>query len=596
MTNFTGTFRGDAVPSLSSRPAAEVYTNHDVLYRGYIANVDALIREAKKRGEAPVDLADGELFARAYQWWGRNLQTHVLGEFAVCVFDRKNARLLLTHDALGLVPLFYLQGPDGLKFASHLDDLAGLSGVRELDEEYIADYITTANVISTRTPYVNVHRLAPGHSLYWENGKSVVCRTWDITRIQAITLDSDEEYEAHFRSLLRQGVQAALRCKRKAWSELSGGLDSSSVVSMAAHSNPGRLEAISIVHSASKSADESAWMKVVVGEFSLPWHRLDGDETRPFSELPRQFCAEPLNALPNSGLFRRYNALAKSHDVGVILSGHGGDQVFCGGSPRPYFLADLLPLRPGRFFRELHDWQTHDPARRSLLYHCLNNVLRPSFHYWTRRSLFSPAATVPPPWVRPDYSRTMSLQDRAAVQTAPRCRSIGQQYSLELIWRSGFPAGDDSTQVFAYRYPLFYRPLVEFMLAIPWEQKLQPYQDRYLQRRALRGILPEPIRQRRNKGEPAEAEIEGLRNASPWTDLLLDNPRVVERGYVDPVLWHEAVNQAKFGRIGSMRHFLATATTEIWLRQLDASQHSTVHADANSCPDSDHALASNTSS
>ena len=152
---------------------------------------------------------------------------------------------------------------------------------------------------------------------------------------------------------------------------------------------------------------------------------------------------------------------------------------------------------------------------------------------------------------------------------APRCRSVGEQYFAERIWRSQFTAGDECTQPFEFRYPLLYRPLVEFMLAIPWEQRLQPGQDRYLQRRALKGILPEMVRQRKDKAGPAEAELEGLRNKSPWTDLFLIRPRIVERRYVDARLWREAVNQARFGRIASMRHFVATATMEVWLRQLE---------------------------
>lgn len=587
MKRFVGRLIGLETPSLHAQPAPEVYDGFSVLYRGYIANLPALIEEFKKRGEVLNDASDGQLFAKAYHWWGEELQSHVLGEYAVAVFNKQSSSLFLTHDSLGLVPLFYSQRSHSFAFSSHLDDLALLGPIDDLDEQYIADYLATCSVISARTPYIDIRRLLPGQSLHWINRHMSVRKTWDITRIQPIILGSDEEYEERLRVLLRAGVTAALRSNGKVWSDLSGGLDSSSVVSVAAQSGARQLSAVSIIHTSSTSADESEWMKVVVRQYALPWHTIDADESRPFSELPQGFCAEPISAMPAAGLFRRYQALAACNGVRVILTGYGGDQVFCGDSPKPYYLADSLPFQLGCLFTALRAWQASDPAKRSLTYHFLKNVLRPSLCYWARRSLSSPEATALPSWICPEYLRAMHLNKRSVHQVAPRCRSVGQQYLAERIWRSGFTAGDECTQPFEFRNPLLYRPLVEFMFAIPWEQRLQPGQDRYLQRRALKGILPEPVRQRKDKAGPAEAEIEGLRNGSPWTELFLTRPRVVERRYVDAHLWREAVNQARFGRIISMRHFVATATMEVWLRQLEQVRRATT---LKYCPGEDACL------
>ena len=516
-------------PNLRTQPGSEVYDGCGVLYRGYIANVSALIEESKKRGEVLNNVSDGELFAKAYHWWGEELQSHVLGEYAVSVYNEQRSSLFLTHDALGLVPLFYSQKSDGFAFASHLEDLVLVTGIDELDEEYIADYLATGMILSPRTPYVGVRRLAPGQSLHWINRRLAVRETWDIARIQPIILRNDEEYEEYFRVLLREGVTAALRSDGKVWSELSGGLDSSSVVSVAAHSGASELEAISIIYTSSKSADESEWMKAVIRQYALPWHTIDADESKHFSELPDSFCAEPINVLPAAGLFRRYQALAESNRVQVVLSGHGGDQIFCGDSPKPYYLADFLPLQLNHLFSALRDWQASSRDKRSLMYLFLKNVIRPSLCYWTRRSLSSPDAAIPPSWIHPEYLRAMGLNKRSAYQVAPRCRSVGQQYLTEMIWKTGFTAGDECTQLFEFRYPLLYRPLVEFMFSIPWEQKLQPNQDRYLQRRALKGILPEQVRRRKNKAGPAEAEFEGLRNESPWTEFFFPTPGLLRQ-------------------------------------------------------------------
>src|SRR5437870_13902588 len=86
------------------QPAPEHYEPYHVLWRGYIANRAELLAEAKRRGAVLATTSDGELFAQAYRSWGMELQSRVLGEYAVAIFDERSGSLLLTHDALGLLP------------------------------------------------------------------------------------------------------------------------------------------------------------------------------------------------------------------------------------------------------------------------------------------------------------------------------------------------------------------------------------------------------------------------------------------------------------------------------------------------------------
>jgi asparagine synthase (glutamine-hydrolysing) len=572
MDRFAGELRVAGAVSLDSQPPAELHDGCQVLYCGYIANAHALIAEANRRGEVLTVASHGELFAKAYHWWGEGLQAHVLGEYAVAVFDASARSLLLTHDALGLVPLYYCRRLDTLAFASRLEDLLQLPWP-DLDEEYLADYLATCRVISARTPYAGISRLVPGQSLHWLNQRMALRTTWSIARVEPITLRSDGEYEERLRDLLRDGVKASMSGpgQGKVWCELSGGLDSTSVLSTAVHSQTAELEAFSIVYSASQSADESEWMKVAVKEFSLPWHTLDGDETRPFSELPQRFAPEPTITLAAAALRSRYQALAESHGVRVILTGHGGDQVYCGDSPRPYYLADFLPLQLYRLWSGLRGWQGCNPEGRSLLHLLLREVGRPLLSYLRHRSLTASIWDAPPPWIDPAYLRSMQLARRSLRQIAPRCPFVGQQYFAERIATTGYRAqgvNEPVSSSFEYRYPLLYRPLVEFMAAIPWEQKIRPGQDRSLERRALQGILPEPIRQRKDKRGPDEAYFEGLR-IGRWPELLVDRPRIVERGYVDGRLWRQAVSRARYGCLPTIKHFIAAATLEVWLRQLE---------------------------
>src|SRR5262249_30374246 len=162
----------------------------------------------------------------------------------------------------------------GFLFGTHLEDLVLHSGISDLDEEYVADYLATCSVLGSRTPYVGIRRLLPGHSLRWANRKIAALQTWTMPSACATTLACDEDLEEQFRALLGEGVKAALHGEGKIWAELSGGLDSSTIVSIAAKSRAADLEAVSITYSSSESADESAWIKKVLERYPMRWHEL----------------------------------------------------------------------------------------------------------------------------------------------------------------------------------------------------------------------------------------------------------------------------------------------------------------------------------
>ena len=197
--------------------------------------------------------------------------------------------------------------------------------------------------------------------------------------------------------------------------------------------------------------------------------------------------------------------------MSVIASG----ALFFGSGAEPFYLADLARAgRPGRLWANLRQWRQADPQARSLLYWLTNYVVRPSVRHALGRPLRRAGHPGMSPWIREEYARTMRLDARARRRRVPRCRTVaGQWFRENLASLCGSIASLNQIPTnFEYRHPLLYRPLVEFMYAIPWEQKLRPGTDRYLQRQALRGILPEEIRLRQDKTTLDQPTSEGLRH------------------------------------------------------------------------------------
>jgi len=552
-----------------------------VVARGYVANLAELRDEARRAGFAP-PLDDEALFGFAFRRWGSALQEHVLGEYAVAVFDESARRLLFANDALGLVPGFFSSTATALVAGSHLDDVVQAAGDRTIDEEYVADYLVLGRPTGARTPYRCARRLEVGRSVEWACDRVRERETWTITRTPTIHFASAADYEERARELLAEGVRAALRADGPVWCEVSGGLDSSTVASIAAASCGRALPALSMVYGRSASADETPWIRSVLERYDLPWHTVDVDAYPPFSELPEIAFPEPNAVMPVWPLHRAYAALVEQHGVEVVLTGHGGDLVFGGDSQQPHHLADpLLRLDVAGLARGVAEWQRRSPLQRSAVHLLHANVVRPAIRHCLGKTLRddgTPSWDVPG-WIDPAFARRMDVSRRQHRRYAARCSTVGQQYFWEGLVSTGSASGtarDQLAQSFAYRNPLLYRPLVEFFFAIPPQQRLEPDLDRSLQRRALAGILPERVRKRRGKRGAQEAYFEGLRRAHAWLDILRQRPLVVERGYVDERRWLETVEQARFGRANTMRHFLVTATLECWLRQIEAEPSDTL--------------------
>jgi len=582
MREFLGcmTFGGEA--GFAAKPAAAVFGRRSVLHRGFIANCAWLAAEARRRGHAGTELADAELFALAYEWWGTELSRHVLGEYAVAICDGDQQRLVLAHDELGLMPLFYTAASHSISFASHLDDLVMETGVGDVDEEYIADWFARAEHFGDRTPYSHIRRLLPGQSLVWQRGRTSRYDVWTLAKVVPLIYSDVREYDAHLREVITDAVASATPPAGKVWCELSGGLDSSTVLAVASRLGIS-VEAVSFVYSQSYTADEQNFIDAVLRRYPVPWHPLDVDSALPFTELPRRFVAEPSVWVVNDAFDRIYVDLLERHDVNVVLTGEGGDSVLFGDVQQPYYFADLLLRgRLRRLWSDARRWAEASDGRRSPTYALLAFAVEPSVRYMRSETLEYRA--MPIPWVTRRFADRMHFARRRRAPWLPPSESVGNSYILQRIMRS---ANLITTHMHhrhvacEFRNPLLYRPLVEFMLAVPWEQKLGPSGDRLLQRRAFEGILPGETLRRTDKGGSDQPWYAGLDSSPLWRRALTTQPRIVERGWVRLDEWRATVQRARVGRTIGIGHFRASAAIELWLQQLERTSAAGDHAVAN---------------
>jgi asparagine synthase (glutamine-hydrolysing) len=563
--DYSAHFRGSI--ALPSAPDGSAGRGLEIFFRGYLANLAALTQQVGCRHTPELSVV--EVIGNCYERWGLKLPTHLDGQFALVVANHQTGEVLLTHDALGVVPLFWSFKAGALRFATRVRELVDSEARNELNLEEVRRYLLFGNPSSDATVYSSIKRLETGSSIWVRNGAISRNSYWDPRSIEPIVYKRSEEYVEHFLGLVHDSVRGALLNCGSAWIALSGGLDSNTLLSPALKYCP-ELRAFSVVAPQWPDVDESHWIERIVARKGIRWHKINAEDVLPFGKLPQSFSGSPDSAVINQ---RVDDALTALFGKNVVLTGDGGDS-FMGSQmgPVPSHLAD--PIFNGQLsgvMGPLLHWMRNSKPLRPPMYWLYHGVVLPSMRHVLRRSVRLPHYHLHPRWVLCSgrlIRKSRPVQPRAV---APHCRTPGQQAILDDLWQ----CAEDSAPtngLYIRRHPLFYRPLFEFLWAIPWSQKHIPLCDRYLQRKALKGLVDDDIRTRIGFGTGTRSLVEGLRRSKQWQDFLCGRPAMAELGLVDAEGWRQAIERACVGQTGAEALLVRAITVEVWLKQLAVFQ------------------------
>ena len=538
-----------------------------LVFDGRIDNRGELIAELSGV-DATTD--DAGLALAAYRAWGNACPSRLIGDFAFGLWDEDARRLLCARDPLGVRPLYVLLREGVVGFASQLRQLRALCPeTPPLDMEYVADRLALGvdRPNSDRTPYRGLSRLEPGHRLVAENGGVRIERYWEWRARAGRDHRNDEDYVDEFRDTFSEAVASRTWGSEPVWTDLSGGLDSSSITSVASRlrGRP-RLSPVTVVFGESTFSDEREWAAEVERAVGLERHDIDGDVHHVFSRLAEavQHWEEPHGAAAFFGVHERYARLMEGGGVPVLLSGIGAEAVVLSKHQEPAHLADLL--RRGRLielWRELDRWQRALKMPLSNL--AFGYALRPLMGRAGISYGWTPGGH---DWIDRGFAAEWNLRDRARSGNMPRAgRGAADQWHVERIgWITGFLLRGYLEKACDIRYPFLHRPLVELALAMPWSLKAVPGEPKAILRRAMKGILPERVRRRTQNASTGHAAYNGLRKEWPVLEKLVDSSVLVELGAVDRERLRTALHLARQGHAPDLGGLLSTLTLDAWLQ------------------------------
>lgn len=543
-----------------------------LVFDGRLDNRKDLVAELRRGGIVPQS-RDADLVQAAYGAWGDECASKLIGDFAFGLWDGSRRRLLCVRDPLGVRPLYFRVATDVVCFATQLRQVLAASkdNSPSLDLEFIADRLVegTEYADSSTTPYRGVTRLKPGHRLIAENGRVRTERYWNWTAGCGDASRDHESYTEQFRQVFHEAVEARMRGSGPVWSDLSGGLDSSSIVSVAArHEKRRPLRTISVIFGQSRLSDERQWMKSVAEVRRVEEHTIDGDVHHPFSQLREAvgYWEEPHGAAAFFGVHQEYARLVAGVGIGVpiLLSGIGAEAVVMSKSQVPVHLADRL--RRGEFaglWGELDHWQ------RALRVPLSNLILR----YCVRPLLSGPLSCcdILPQvhnWIARPFARRWGLKERARKCHMPSARGgMADQWQVERIGSiTGILLRGYLEKACDLRYPFLHRPLVELGLEAPWSLKEIPGEPKALLRRAMRGVLPDEIRLRSQNVSTGHAVYNGLRKEWPVLERIVASSVLVDLGVVDRERLLNALHLARQGHAFDLAGLGSTLTLDAWLQ------------------------------
>jgi asparagine synthase (glutamine-hydrolysing) len=323
-----------AILDLSPRghqPMLDGNGNWCVTFNGEIYNYQSLRDQLEAQGHVFVTRTDTEVILKAYRAWGDVCLSKLDGMFAFALFDATKNRVLLARDRAGEKPLFYRQSSNGLVFASELKAImANPDQPRKLDLRGLEQFLAFGYVAGECSILENVKKMPAAHAGIYDlsAGSFQIWRYWELPNAGGGMCPPSEELERQLEDLLQASVKRQMVADVPVGILLSGGIDSSLVVAMAARENA-RVKTFTVAFPGHKAHDESASSRLVARHFGTDHTELPAEEATVdlLPQLARQYD-EPLG---DSSMVPTYmvSRLIRQHAT-VALGGDGGDELFGG--------------------------------------------------------------------------------------------------------------------------------------------------------------------------------------------------------------------------------------------------------------------------
>lgn len=528
-----------------------------ITYNGEIYNYKNLRTELLAKGHKFRSSSDTETIIHLYEETGLSFLNHLEGMFAFGLWDKKKKRLILARDRVGIKPLYYYIGGDGLVFASELKSLVLHPDFkREIDYHALYTYFLSLTVLGPRSIFKDVVKLGPGQFLVASEDGAQVHRYWDIDNFSFDAPKTEEQIIEELDAHLQRVVKSHMIADVPVGAFLSGGVDSSSLVALAAKYTQKPIRTFSVIFKDNPDVDESRFSDLVARKFNTQHtaEEMTTDFVGSFDKII-WYADEPF-AVSSAFALYGISELA-SRGVKVVLGGDGADELFAGylwhrRKFLNYMWPFLYPFRKNKdrlpFLSLIGGIGRKDISKNLYFYRVAHRAAKlfssNSTYYYDSQSYNSPYI-VPKIFTKEFYNDNIKPAEQEAFNNfneywhnADHADTINQRLYTTIkttLVDEMLTKVDRMSMAFGLevRVPFLDHRLVEFALKIPGKLKYGNMGGKSILKKVMKKYLPEDVIVRKKQGFniPMSSWLRG--DVMILAKDYLAGPRIKKEGIFD---------------------------------------------------------------
>jgi len=518
--NYTSVFLHRRLSIIDLSPTGHQPISYDneglwITLNGEIYNYIELREELKKRGHIFKSTSDTEVVLAAYKEWGDDCVNRFNGMWAFAIWDRNNNQIFLSRDRVGIKPLYYYHSNEEFIFCSEIKGIrAYLDNNLRLSEKQIFQYIMRGQIFvgeSDETIYEEVKQLMPGSNLVLVNGKIKISKYWSLAlrKNKLFFVENNER----FKKLFFQSLKYRLRSDVEVGSCLSGGLDSSSIVSFASKEFNKRFHTFTVIWPGEK-CDEAFFASKVNYKYNCHSNAFLPDLSGLLEVINKVIWHQEI-PLSGSSLLAQWFVMEKAKEMGikVLLDGQGADEILSGYPVYiiPYINEMIFTFKwnelykhysslkgAGYSFKRFLSIQKHKFISKPKPVFPINESLSNKYEFNTKYSIPHKCNYLP------EY-----LKDQIENTNLPSLLHFEDRNSMAHSVES--------------RVPFLDYNMIEFAVNIPTGQKIHGTLTKLNLRESMKSYLPVEIYNRRDKvGFSTPIEQNQFKAGSSLYDISLD--------------------------------------------------------------------------
>ncbi len=365
-----------------------------IVYNGEIYNYKEIKNQLQKIGYKFFSDSDTEVILKSYFVWGINFFEKLRGMFAFCIFDVRKKEMILARDRFGIKPLYYFYDGKKFIFASEIKSVFYANLNSEIDFKGVECFLYLGYILPPFTFYKNIFSLEPGHFLKLNKKEGI--RKFKYYNLEKIFSFQNykkylfEEAILQTKNELLESIRYHLVSDVEVGAFLSGGIDSSSIVSLMRKVGHKKIKTVSVIFPENSKYNEGKYAKTVAEKFGTEHLEIEVRKKDLLEHLEKIFNFMDQPTVNGVNVYF-VSLAAKRAGLKTILSGLGGDEIFGG---YPSFREVPILYKSIKFFKKFPKFWVElvEGNKRFKLRYLFSEKGTPSFvkTYLVYRGLFTP--------------------------------------------------------------------------------------------------------------------------------------------------------------------------------------------------------------